>query len=85
MIIVMKGDSYELAECLARVPEERIRERGACEFFVRVEPNGTVIWSHDIADRGAVFSNPGTVCRSHVTYSPALKPISAHHDWACNR
>jgi CubicO group peptidase (beta-lactamase class C family) len=58
---------------LARVPKERIRERDAYEFFVRVEPNGEVVWSHDIANRGAVFSNPGAVCRSHVTYHPALK------------
>jgi len=58
---------------LARVPKERIRERYAYEFFVRVESNGDVIWSRDIADRGAVFSNPGAVCRSHITYNPAFK------------
>ena len=58
---------------LARVPKERIRERDAYEFFVRVESNGDVVWSRDIADRGAVFSNPSAVCRSHITYSPALK------------
>jgi CubicO group peptidase (beta-lactamase class C family) len=58
---------------LARAPKERIRERDAYEFFVRVEPNGNVIWSREIADRGPVFSNPGAVCRSHITYNPALK------------
>jgi CubicO group peptidase (beta-lactamase class C family) len=58
---------------LARVPKERIRERDAYEFFVQVEPNGNVIWSREIADRGPVFSNPGAVCRSHITYNPALK------------
>jgi CubicO group peptidase (beta-lactamase class C family) len=58
---------------LARVLKERIRDRDAYEFFVRIEPNGNVIWSHDIADRGAAFSSPGAVCRSHVTYGPALK------------
>jgi hypothetical protein len=67
--------AYEAADCLvlARVPKERIRERDAYEFFVRVEWSGNVIWSHDIADRGAVFSNTGAVCRSHITYNPALK------------
>ena len=35
---------------LARVPKERIRERDAYEFFVRVEPNRDVIWSHNIGD-----------------------------------
>jgi CubicO group peptidase (beta-lactamase class C family) len=67
--------AYDTADrlVLARVPKERIRERDAYEFFVRVEPNGDVTWLHDTADRGAVFSNPGAVCRSHVTYNPALK------------
>lgn len=67
--------AYEPADrlVLARVPKERIRERDAYEFFVRVEPNGDVVWSRDIADRGAVFSNAGAVCRSHITYNPALK------------
>jgi CubicO group peptidase (beta-lactamase class C family) len=67
--------AYEPADrlVLARVPKERIRERDAYEFFVRVESNGNIIWSHDIADRGPVFSNPGEVCRSHITYNPALK------------
>ena len=70
-----ENTAYEVADrlVLARVPKERIRERDAYEFFVRVESNGDVVWSRDIADRGAVFSNPGAVCRSHVTYSPALK------------
>jgi CubicO group peptidase (beta-lactamase class C family) len=58
---------------LARVPKERIRDRDAYEFFVRVESDGNVVWSRDIADRGAVFSNPRAVCRSHITYNPALK------------
>jgi hypothetical protein len=57
---------------LARVPKERIGERDAYEFFVRVESNGDVVWSHHIGDRGPVFSNSGAVCRSHVTYNPAL-------------
>jgi CubicO group peptidase (beta-lactamase class C family) len=67
--------AYEVADrlVLARVPKERIRERDAYEFFVRVEPNGEAVWSHNVADRGAVFSNPGAVCRSHITYNPAIK------------
>ena len=70
-----ENTAYEVADrlVLARVPKERIRERDAYEFFVRVESNGDVVWSRDIADRGAVFSNPGAVCRSHITYNPALK------------
>ena len=58
---------------LARVPKQRVRERDAYEFFVRTEPDGNVIWSHGIADRGAVLRHPGAVCRSHITYHPSLK------------
>ena len=58
---------------LARVPKQRVRERDAYEFFVRTEPDGNVIWSHGIADRGAVLTHPGAVCRSHTTYHPSLK------------
>jgi len=58
---------------LARVPKQRVRERDAYEFFVYAEPDGNVIWSHGIADRGAVFTHPGAVCRSHITYHPSLK------------
>jgi CubicO group peptidase (beta-lactamase class C family) len=67
--------AYDAADrlVLARVPKERIRERDAYEFFVRLESNGNVVWSRNIADRGAAFSNPGGVYRSHVTYDPRLK------------
>jgi hypothetical protein len=67
--------AYEVADnlVLARVAEDRIRERDAYEFFVRVESNGDVTWSREIADRGALFSNPDAVCRSHITYNSGLK------------
>jgi CubicO group peptidase (beta-lactamase class C family) len=67
--------AYDVADrlVLARVPKERIRERDAYEFFVRIESNGDAIWSHNVVDRGAVFSNPSAVCRSQITYNPALK------------
>jgi CubicO group peptidase (beta-lactamase class C family) len=67
--------AYEPADrlVLARVPKNHLSERSAYEFFVRIEPNGNAVWSHDITDRGSVFSNPGAVCRSHVTYSTALR------------
>jgi hypothetical protein len=43
---------------LAHVPKERVRERDAYEFLVRLEPNGDVIWSRHIPDRGAVVPIP---------------------------
>lgn len=64
-------ESYD-GVALARVPRRRIREREAYEFFVRVE-NGRPVWSHDLAQRGAVFSFPGHCQRVDAVYHPVLK------------
>jgi CubicO group peptidase (beta-lactamase class C family) len=69
------GDSaYAPADrfILARVPVERIREREAYEFFVRLAEDGAPEWSADIGDRGAVFEHPGRCARSSVSYDPGV-------------
>lgn len=53
---------------LARVSKERIRDRSAYEFFLRVDSHGQPEWTSDLAKRGTVFSNPGNCYRSGVTY-----------------
>lgn len=58
---------------LARVIKNRIRDRSAYEFFVRLDANGAPVWSTNIADRGPVFRNAGACYRMHVTYNPGLK------------
>jgi Beta-lactamase class C and other penicillin binding proteins len=58
---------------LARVPKKRIRERDAYEFFVRLDAHGDPVWSSSIADRGGVFTNPGAVYRTQVTYHAPSK------------
>ena len=58
---------------LARVPKDRIRERGAYEFFVRLDEHGAPVWSQDIRERGGVFTNPGAVYRTQVTYHAPSK------------
>lgn len=58
---------------LARVAKSRIRERDAYEFFVRLDDAGAPVWSRDIAERGGVFTNPGAVYRTQVTYHPVLR------------
>jgi hypothetical protein len=58
---------------LARVPKERIRDRSAYEFFVTMESGHEPLWSKNIADRGAVFENPGACYRSGITYNAGLK------------
>jgi len=56
---------------LARVPAESIREREAWSFYVRLE-EGRPVWSAEIAERGAVFTNPGACARSSVSWNAAL-------------
>ena len=58
---------------LARVAKTRIRDRDAYEFFVRLDEHGAPVWSRDIKKRGGVFTNPGAVYRTQVTYHPVLK------------
>ncbi len=58
---------------LARVPQDRIHQREAYEFFTQLSSAGDPAWSHKLEDRGAVFSNRSACARSHVTYNPGLK------------
>ena len=58
---------------LARVRQDRIRDRRAWEFFVRVDASGRPLWSADIAPRGAVFSYPGHGQRVDAVFVPALR------------
>ncbi|MCX8092296.1 MAG: serine hydrolase [Verrucomicrobiae bacterium] len=67
--------AYERADrfVLARVPREKLRDRAAYEFFVRLDARGWPVWSRDIRQRGAVFRNPGACYRSGITYNAALR------------
>jgi CubicO group peptidase (beta-lactamase class C family) len=67
--------AYERSDrlVLARVPQQKLRERDAYEFFVKLDASGQAAWSKDIKERGATFANPASCYRSHLTYNPALK------------
>lgn len=67
--------AYDRADrlLLARVPKDRIRERPAYEFFVRLDEQGKPVWSRAIQDRGGVFTNRGAVYRTQVTYHAPSK------------
>jgi CubicO group peptidase (beta-lactamase class C family) len=67
--------AYERADrfVMARVPKARLRERAAYEFFVKPNTNGQPVWSTNIAERGAVFTNPGACYRSAVSFSAGLR------------
>ncbi len=53
---------------LSRVPKDRILDRGRYEFFVRMDGAGRPVWTRDVAERGAIFSEPGRCGRSIVSY-----------------
>ena len=67
--------AYEPADrmILTRVPKHRLRERDACEYFVRLDTDGAPVWSKAIEQRGAVFGHPGRCYRSGVTYIAPIR------------
>jgi hypothetical protein len=66
------SSAYERADdmVLARVPQERLTERSAYEFFERLDERGEACWTRDIHHRGAVFTSLGKCYRSSVSYHP---------------
>jgi CubicO group peptidase (beta-lactamase class C family) len=58
---------------LARVPKGRIRERDAYEFYKGPGTDNNPVWTKDVAERGAVFNNPGKCYRTSVSYNAGLK------------
>jgi hypothetical protein len=69
-----QNDAYGAADrmVLARVPQDHILEQGAYEFFAGLTASGDATWSKDIAQRAAVFTNPGHCYRGGVAYDAAL-------------
>jgi CubicO group peptidase (beta-lactamase class C family) len=57
---------------LARVPRNRIKDRSAYNFFVKVNEDRKPIWTSDISKRGAVFSHAGYCRRSQISYHAGL-------------
>jgi hypothetical protein len=67
--------AYEPADrmVMARVPKGRLAERGAYQFFAGMDGSNRPRWSADIADRAAVFTNPGRCYRSSVGFNAPLQ------------
>jgi len=57
---------------LARVAKERIRERGAWEFYERLDAGGRPVWTADATRRGAVFSYPANCNRVDAVYDAGI-------------
>jgi hypothetical protein len=58
---------------LARVRTDRIRDRGAYEFFEALDSSGRPVRTKSIERRGAVFASEGRCYRSAVTYNAGLR------------
>ena len=65
-------ESYDRV-VMARVPETRIRDCSAYEFFTRLDDSGKPVWTREINERGAVFTHPGHCQRMDVIYNPGIK------------
>ncbi len=57
---------------LARVPKDRVRERGAWEFLERIDARGRPVWTADITRRGAVFRYPSNCQRADAVYDAGI-------------
>lgn len=70
-----QGSAYQRADrfVLMRAPKDKLRDRAAYEFFVKLDAGGQPVWSRDIRQRGAVFTNPGACYRSGISYNAALR------------
>lgn len=70
-----ENDAYKPADhmVLARVPKTKINIRSAYEFYKGTGEKGEPLWSGDIADREAVFTNPARCMRGSVSYNKGLK------------
>lgn len=58
---------------MARAPKDRLRERGAYEFFAGVTASGKPRGSRDIGARKPVFRFPGQCQRADVVYNSLVK------------
>ncbi|MBW3596453.1 MAG: DUF4185 domain-containing protein [Planctomycetes bacterium] len=58
---------------LARVPQTKITDRAAYEFFAGLDDAGERKWTRDVSRRAAVFTNPGRCYRVSVSYNAGLE------------
>ena len=58
---------------MARAAKNEIRNRGSYKFFKGLDGSGRPVWTENIAERGAVFVNPGKCYRSGISYNAVLK------------
>ena len=67
--------AYEPADrmVMARSAKNEITNRGSYRFFKGLDDSGRPVWTENIAERGAIFINPGKCYRSGISYNAGLK------------
>jgi hypothetical protein len=75
------NDAYTVANrfVLARVSVDRIRERGAYEFFAGLTPRRSPIWSASLNESSEVLKRDASCYRPSVTYNAALNRFLLVH------
>ena len=58
---------------LMRVPKSRITNKGAWEFFERIDGAGNTIWTGEVKSRRGVFHHSDSCLRSAMTYNAPLR------------
>ena len=57
---------------LMRVNKDQVKNKSSYEFFKNMDSNNNPVWTSDITQRGAVFTNPGKARRSSISYNAGL-------------
>ena len=67
-------NAYEAADrfILVRVPKNEITNRKAYQLFRKLDSDNNPVWTKDIQQRGAIFTNPGRCLRSGISYNAGL-------------
>lgn len=67
--------AYEPADhtVLARVPQNKITDQSAYEYFQKLDSSGSPVWTKSVTDRGPVFTNLGKCYRTSISYNAGLK------------
>jgi hypothetical protein len=58
---------------MGRVHRSKLKIREAYEFFAGLDANGAALWSIDVNDRNAHFTDPAGAEGVQVVYNPAIK------------
>jgi len=69
------NDPYRYSErvVMARVPQAKLADRNAYEFYAGRGPGGVPRWSRDITERKPIFTDPNGAQRVALTYNAGLK------------